>query len=261
MLEAVLIGLVQGIFEWLPVSSEGLVTAVYVLIYDAEFIDGVSYAIWVHVGTAPAAVVALRSEMSKMIREIIVFPPVLSTVLIFLVCATVVSAGIGFPLLLMVSEISDHIGSGAMGVIGAAMVITGLIQMRNRTTGVRKTDEASLLDGFFAGIAQGFSVVPGLSRSGLTLAVLLGRRYDREDALVLSFLMSVPASIGAGLYSVMTDSTRVTLEMVLAAGIAFLSGLAAIKLILRLAMKINLAGFVTLVGVGMIFSFALGFLR
>ena len=230
-------------------------------IYDADFIDGVSYAMWVHVGTAPAVIVALRSDISKILREITVLPPVLSTVFIFLVCATVVSGGIGFPLLLMVSEISDLIGSGAMGVIGVAMVITGLAQMRNRTIGVRRTDDASLSDGFFAGIAQGFSVVPGLSRSGLTLAVLLGQRYDREDALVLSFLMSVPASIGAGLYSVMTDSTRLTLEMILAAGIAFLSGLATIKLILRLATKINLAGFVILVGMAMIFSFALGFLR
>ena len=114
MLEAVLIGLVQGIFEWLPVSSEGLVTAVYVLIYDADFIDGVSYAMWVHVGTAPAVIVALRSDISKILREITVLPPVLSTVFIFLVCATVVSGGIGFPLLLMVSEISDLIGSVAM---------------------------------------------------------------------------------------------------------------------------------------------------
>ena len=56
-------------------------------------------------------------------------------------------------------------------------------------------------DALVAGVAQGFAVLPGLSRSGLTVAALLSRRIERKEALVLSFLMSVPVSLGAALYA------------------------------------------------------------
>jgi len=58
-----------------------------------------------------------------------------------------------------------------------------------------------LLDAALTGIAQGLSTLPGLSRSGLTVSALLARQVDRREALVLSFLLSIPASLGAGLYS------------------------------------------------------------
>jgi undecaprenyl pyrophosphate phosphatase UppP len=84
------------------------------------------------------------------------------------------------------------------------------------------------------------------------VAVLLGRRIDRQDALTLSFLMSVPASLGAALYTAVDSSVELTTETVAAALVAFLAGLVTIKLLLKLAARVNFAGFVFAVGVTMV---------
>ena len=68
------LGLVQGIFEWLPVSSEGLVAAAYTLLYDADLDEAVGFALWLHLGTAPAALVALRREVIELARGLLARP-------------------------------------------------------------------------------------------------------------------------------------------------------------------------------------------
>jgi undecaprenyl-diphosphatase len=249
---AVILGFVQGIFEWLPLSSEGLVAAVHTLLYDSDLGEGIDFALWLHVGTAPAALVALRSEVLGLTREVFARPPRLSPVFRYLVYSTAVSAVIGFPLLLMLSDLSLAVGGGSMAVIAAAMLVTGAVQLRRRSEGVRQMDGVLAVDGVLAGVAQGLSVVPGLSRSGLTVAVLLGRRLDRRDALTLSFLMSVPASLGAALYAAVDSSFELTAETLVAAVVAFAVGLVMIKLLLRLAARVNFAGFVFAVGLTML---------
>ncbi|HIM16634.1 MAG TPA: UDP-diphosphatase, partial [Dehalococcoidia bacterium] len=62
MWEAVLLGFVQGVTEWLPVSSEGVITAVHALAFDNEVADSVAFALWLHLGTVFSALVALRRE-------------------------------------------------------------------------------------------------------------------------------------------------------------------------------------------------------
>ena len=132
------------------------------------------------------------------------------------------------------------------------MLVTGAVQLRRRSEGVRQMDGVGAVDGVLAGVAQGLSVMPGLSRSGLTVAVLLGRRLDRRDALTLSFLMSVPASLGAALYAAVDSSFELTAETLVAAVVAFAAGLVMINLLLRLAARVNFAGFVFAVGLTML---------
>ncbi len=250
--DAVILGLVQGIFEWLPVSSEGLVAAVHTLLYDTELDEGIGFALWLHLGTAPAALVALRKEAFGLVGEVFARPIGFSPVFRYLFVTTAISAVIGFPLLLTLSELSSVVGGSAMGLIGLAMLVTGAVQLRRPSDGTRRKDEANALDGVLTGVAQGLSVVPGLSRSGLTVATLLTRRLDRQDALTLSFLMSVPASLGAALYAAVDSSVEITTETILATAVAFVAGLVTIKLLLRVAAKVNFAAFVLAVGVIMI---------
>ena len=245
---AVVLGLVQGVFEWLPVSSEGLVAAAYTLLYDAELDEAVGFALWLHLGTAPAALVALRREVVDLARGLLARPSTPSPALVFLAVATVVSAAVAFPLLLTLSELSSAIGGGAMLIVGAAMLVTGAAQLRRPAGGARTGDDARAIDSVLAGVAQGVAVIPGLSRSGLTVAVLLARRIEARQAMSLSFLMSVPASVGAALYVAVSSGVEIDAEAVLAAFVAFAAGLVTIRLLLGLAARINFAGFALAVG-------------
>ncbi len=245
---AVVLGLLQGIFEWLPVSSEGLVAVAYTFLYDADLDEAVGFALWLHLGTAPAALVALRGEATELARGLVARPFRPSPFLVFLVAATVVSAAVAFPLLLTLPELSSALGGGAMLLVGAAMLVTGAVQLRRPSDGARTNADASAVDGLFAGVAQGVAVVPGLSRSGLTVAVLLARRLDGREALTLSFLMSVPASLGAALYVAVSSEVEIGAEAAVAAVVAFGVGLVTIRLLLGLAGRINFAGFAFAVG-------------
>ncbi len=247
-----LLGLLQGIAEWLPVSSEGLVAAAYSLAYGRDLGEGIEYALWLHAGTAPAALVALRREAADAVRNIVASPLQLNPATTLLLWSTLISGIIGLPLLLVITQDSEVSGEAVMAVIGAAMLATGAVQAVQPRGGERRADQASKMDGILAGLAQGVSVVPGLSRSGLTVAMLLGRGFQGNDALTLSFLMSVPVGLGAAVYAGISGSVEVSAESFAALAAAFVAGLVSIRLLLRLAVRLNYAYFLFAVGAVML---------
>ena len=252
MLESVLLGTIQGVTEWLPVSSEGVVAAVYSALYDRPVSDAVAFALWLHAGTALSAAAAFRAEIAGLFSELFSLPKRPSKLFLYLIIATAVSAVVGFPLLLTLEELSSYIGFSAMALVGSLMLITGGLQLLRPAGGVRGTGDASGSDAVLAGIAQGVAVLPGLSRSGLTVAALLARRVDGRAALTLSFLMSIPASIGAAAYVAASDGIHIDAEAMVAALVAFLVGLLTIRALVRVAARANLGPFVIAVGVLMI---------
>ncbi|MCH7607048.1 MAG: undecaprenyl-diphosphate phosphatase [Chloroflexi bacterium] len=252
MIESALLGLLQGLTEWLPVSSQGVVTAASAFLFDYDASDAVAVALWLHVGTSLAAVVAFRREVAGIARELLRDPMHPSPLLAFLAVGTVVSAVVGLPLLLLLDDLSGAFGAGAMALVGALMVATGAVQVRRPISGTRDRTGLSLLDAVLTGLAQGLAALPGLSRSGLTVAVLLGRRVERSEALVLSFLLGIPAGLAAALFAGLDSGVLRTAEGLAGAAVAFVVGLASIKVLLALARRVNLAFFVALVGVAVI---------
>ena len=248
MIESALLGLLQGLTEWLPISSQGVVTAASVFLFDRDAADAVALALWLHVGTSLAAVLAFRREVAGIAREILRDPMHPSPLLAFLAVGTVVSAVIGLPLLLLLDDLSGAAGAGAMGVVGVLMVVTGAVQVRRPVTGTRDRTGLSLLDAVLTGAAQGLAALPGFSRSGLTVAVLLGRRVDRSEALVLSFLLGIPAGPAAALLAGLDSGVLWTAEGALGAAVAFVVGLATIKVLLAAARRVNFGIFVVVVG-------------
>ena len=247
-----MIGAVQGITEWLPVSSEGAVAAAYSLLRDTSLSEAVAYALWLHLGTAFSALVAFRGHVLGLIKEVTATPLSPSPLLRFLVAATLISAVIAVPLLLLLDELSELMGASAMAIVGVLLLFTGAVQLRGRSNGVRGLTDVSLKDALLSGIFQGVAVLPGLSRSGLTVAVLLARRLDRRESLTLSYLMSIPAGLGAALFAYSRDDALIGMEGIVASVVAFLVGLLSIRVLLRLAERVNLAPFVLGVGVLMI---------
>ena len=253
MLESILLGLIQGITEWLPVSSEGLVTASATFLLDKSLEDAIGISLWLHLGTALAALLSFKVEILKLTKGFIGNPSCLKGEIGFLFLGTAVSALIGLPLLLFAGEIfqSDPTKNGTQiftALIGIFMIVTGVILLRSKRTGKRKRNDSGMIDAMLTGTAQGFSVLPGLSRSGLTVSVLLARGMDRRDALTLSFLLSIPAAIGASLYTVFSNGIILSPEHFVAVGVSFITGLVTIRILLKLADRINFGIFVISVG-------------
>lgn len=124
-----------------------------------------------------------------------------------------------------------------MAVVGVFLIITGVVQKyAPRSSGTRTA--VGIKDAFLLGVVQAFSVFPGLSRSGLTVSVLLFRRYDVKYAMRISFLMSIPvvlaAEVGLGLMNGVSFDLPV-LSGIAAAG---LFGILTIGALLRIAARI-----------------------
>ena len=250
--EAVVLGLLQGIFEWFPVSSQGVTVTVHSLVFDGEIAEGFGYSLWLHVGTVPSVLVVFRKETAQIVSEVLARPTRPSPLARFLLFSTVVSGVVGLPLVLLLADLSEDAGPAAMVVVGVALLLTGAIQIARPRQGARDRDDTDARDALQAGVSQGLAVIPGLSRSGATVAALLWRGVDRREALVLSFLMSVPASIGAAAYVALDGDFAVTIDALVGAAVAFAAGLVSIKLLLAAAARVNMAAFVMIAGTAIV---------
>jgi undecaprenyl-diphosphatase len=252
LIESLVLGIVQGITEWLPVSSQGTVTAVGSFLFDLTLADAVAFALWLHLGTAVSALVAFRAEILDLARDGLSDPLHPSPLLRFAVLGTAASMLVGVPVILALDDLSASIGAGAMLLVGTAMLGTAIILRTRPDGGTRTRVDLSPLDAMAFGIVQGFAAVPGLSRSGLTVSLLLGRRFDRAEALAVSFLMSIPASLGAALFAGLDGNGIGLSEGLIGAAVSAGVGLASIKALLAVAHKVNFAAFVAVVGLAVI---------
>ena len=248
--EAILLGGLQGVAEWLPVSSEGLVAAVYTLIVGRSLSEAVEVSLWLHLGTAVSALAAFRWEVSKVTRDVLRSPRSWGQKSRFLFVATVVSAPIGLVMLLGIEGFSARAGGLAMSAVGVLMLLTAALIFVGRMAAWHRRGSVNQVDAVLTGVAQGFAALPGLSRSGLTIAALLGRGIDRSDAITLSFLLSIPASIGAGIYAGVRSGAHTSPESVVALVTAAVVGYVSIRALLKIAQRVDIGWFVA--GAGLV---------
>ncbi|MCH8244512.1 undecaprenyl-diphosphate phosphatase [Patescibacteria group bacterium] len=241
MQEGIILGIIQGITEWLPVSSEGILVLVQTNFLDMELAEAVRFALFLHLGTFFAALLYLRKDVVN------VFKQERRNVLVFLLVATIISGVLGYVLLLALENIQDFVGKGINALIGALLIATALLQLKRKTGGYKSDKDVSFFDGILLGIVQGLAALPGLSRSGLTVGILLLRKFDDMHALRLSFLMSLPVVLGANIVLRIEDFA-ISQEMLVAAAFSFAFGLLTIHLLLSLAKKINFGYFVFIFG-------------
>lgn len=202
-LEAFLLGVIQGIFEWLPVSSEGNVAiAMTALAGDPAL--AVQFALFLHLGTALAATTYYRADIYDLIRALRNWRPgtadQVHRELTFLVLATLVAAAVALAAYVLLLEAVTAIAGGAfIGLVGILLVFMGFFEWISARAGTIAHRPPGLLDAVLVGIGQGLAVLPGVSRSGTTVGILLLRAYDGPIAFRLSFLLAIPASIGGGI--------------------------------------------------------------
>ncbi len=231
---ALILGVLQGLTEFLPVSSSGHLALAQLL---AERLGGgfqqpgVVFDSLLHVGTACAVIYAERKEILRWLQSGWRF-------LALLVAGTLATGVFAFPL--------RHFATDAFAnplVIGVCLMVTGLLVLSTRWLGRGSMAERDM--GFpqalFIGLLQGLAIFPGLSRSGTTIAAGLGVGLERRWAARFSFLLSVPAILGATAVELM--SHREVLDSgslgfwgpaILGAAVAALTGYVALRLVIRM---------------------------
>lgn len=203
-LVATILGLIQGVLEWLPVSSEGSVAlALTAMDVSDSAVEDTQFALLLHLGTAIAATTYYREDLRSVLADVPTWRPAgafeRDAELSFLGVATLSSFATGGVAYLALDSLVSSLSGGAfVALIGALLVVTGLFQRaaQDRTLGTR--GQADLLDALLVGGLQGLAILPGISRSGTTVSALLLRGHPGESSLRLSFLLSIPAALAAG---------------------------------------------------------------
>lgn len=237
--QGMVLGILQGALEWLPVSSEGqsMLAMIHWLGLSAE--DALSISLFLHLGTMTAVLIRFRQEFLKMLRQL--NSNMTKTVLISSLCTGIT----GVPLLLLFKD-SFTGGREATLLIGALLIATGLL-LRFKGSGSRLAEDMSLPDMIILGLAQGFSILPGISRSGTTLTVLLMRGLKQDDALAVSLIISVPAVLGA----IVLDHTLVAIPWTVASAMLISSlviGYLTMDILIRFAKRVDFSGFCLVLG-------------
>jgi undecaprenyl-diphosphatase len=255
MIENIILGIVQGIAEWLPVSSEGVITLIKVNFFNGSNIQNiVKIALFLHLGTFLAALVYLRKEVWVLLKSIFSYKDSkdeTKKTLWFLIVSTIISGGLGFGLYSIIGSFektADLSGQVITFAIGLLLLITAWLQIKKNKKSGKHLSKISFKDGLVTGIAQGLAVLPGLSRSGLTVSTLLLRGFDDEDSLRLSFLMSLPMVL-AGNLILNLEYFKFTLDSFTGFLFSFIFGILTIHILLKIAKKINMGYFVLFFGI------------
>tara|TARA_Y100000590_G_scaffold163245_1_gene187160 strand:+ start:738 stop:1547 length:810 start_codon:yes stop_codon:yes gene_type:complete len=251
ILASILVGIIQGITEWLPISSEGIITILYLMIFQEKTIENaLGFAIWVHGGTAISVTVYFRNELSSLFKEFIKDPLHPSPLTAFLITSTLTSIIVVSAVIFILKDISESISSIAMLIIGLLMLFTGIMQTNRfrRSLGIRNANTINTKDAILSGIGQGFAILPGISRSATTVSIFIFRGFEKKEALRLSFLMSVPASWGAAVLGLFSLESGLSISAILALIVSAIVGFFAIKLILHIAEIINFSIIVFSIG-------------
>jgi undecaprenyl-diphosphatase len=269
-LEAIILGIIQGLTEFLPVSSSGHLVLLQQLLglKEAELF----FDVCVHLGTLVAVMIVFRQDIKNIImalwrlfalagqkdriRSTIQSDSELKLALLIVIGSIPTALlGLGF------SSIADRLFASIL-IVGLMLIVTGLLLWLTRWTTKRAqppvVDRLSPKNAFLIGIVQGLAIIPGISRSGSTISIGLLLGIKRETAARYSFLLSIPAIVGAGLLSLKDglSGTDLTLLIPLVGAVtAAIVGYAALRILLQMVKKGHLymfAPYCWLVGIAAI---------
>ena len=236
--EAIIIGIVQGITEFLPVSSSGHILLLQVLFGIEENL--LSFSIMVHIATLIPVLFIYYSRIKSLVKN----PFQKMTLLIILgTLPTVIAA-------LLFSDFIDTLFTGTFLWIGFLITAVLLIISDHYKNGKKDMDQITKKDAFFIGLAQAMAIMPGVSRSGSTLFGGIVRGIDKKSALNFSFLLSIPAIVGGTTLEIMQvarGQTELgfffTPPVLVGFFVAMISGYFAIKFMLKIVASSKLRYF------------------
>jgi undecaprenyl-diphosphatase len=231
LIEVLILAVIQGLTEWLPVSSSGhLVITQTILGLNLPLI----FDVMLHVGTLFVVLIVFRKDIVNIIKAVVKrdFETDEGKLVLFIVVGSVPIAIIGF----LFHDVIESLFSNLLAV-GVALIITGsVLFFSEKRKGNRKM---GIIDSLLVGLAQGAAIIPGISRSGLTVATGLLRKIDKATAFRYSFLLSVPAVIGATAMQsrdIILGNMDIA-PLFLGATISMIVGYASLKLLQKIVMN------------------------
>ncbi len=249
-IEAVVLGVVQGLTEFLPVSSSGhlvLFQQMFGLVEPELLFD-----ICLHVGTLVAVLIVFYKDLAALIRTLFKLPALVRSsgglrtlfsnhpefrLMAMIVIGSIPTAVLG----LLFAKITEQL-FGTIWLVGLALLLTGtfLWFTQGRATKGRPIAGMRLKEALIIGLVQGLAIVPGISRSGATISAALYLGIDRELAGRFSFLLSVPAILGALVLGLDAESfeTSMPVGLILVGSLcAALVGYLALRLLMGIVKK------------------------
>jgi undecaprenyl-diphosphatase len=257
LLQLIVLALVQGITEFLPVSSSAHLILIPELTGWTD--QGTAVDVATHLGALLAVIIYFRRDAAQMLQEAL-GPGGERTrenegLLLKVIVATV-------PVVLAGLMLRDLVaGDLRSGVVIAWMTIAFgiLLYLADRTQGTRSLGEMNLRDAALIGFAQAMALVPGVSRAGVTMTAARFMGYSRAEAARFSLLLSIPAILAASAlvgYELQSNGERLLQrDAWIAAGFAFLAALAAISLMMKCLRRASFTPFVVyrlLLGLGLL---------
>lgn len=262
--QALVLGVLQGVTEFLPISSSGH------LALAQNLMPGLSgplllFDVVVHLGTLLAIAVLLRERIVRLLRAALSFVPGLGAAdvsdvdrrwVLLILAGSVPTALIGLGL----RDTTEALLERPAGV-GVALLVTAALLLISERLGRRSrgAEDLGWVDALVCGVAQGLAVIPGISRSGATVAAALWRDVDGSTAVEFSLLLSMPAVAGAALLVAIESGGSGVGEnlgpLLVGFAAALLTGIAAVKALQWVVVRRRLAPFAAycaIVGVGAI---------
>ena len=198
-LQALILGILQGLTEYLPVSSSGHL-AIGAALFGVDGEENLAFTILVHVATVLSTLVVLWREVAWLFKEMFRWKMNDETRYILNIIVSMIPVGIVG--VFFKDKVEEVFGSGLL-IVGIMLLVTASLLTFSYYARPRQKEKISLRDAFIIGIAQACAVMPGLSRSGSTIAtgLLLGNK--KEKLAQFSFLMVIPPILGEALLDVM----------------------------------------------------------
>ena len=268
LLEYIILAILQGLVEWLPISSSGQVVIFSINILGISPENAFTLSIWLHLGTTLAVLVKMRKEYYNIVKTIIFkkdrYEEKDVKLRNWLIYATFGTAVTALPLyfilrFFLLDAFSASSGDILTLIISGLLIITGLVLFfLKRSFGNKSIEGQSFKqirkDSSISGLIQGIAILPGISRSGFTVSTILFEKYNQDQSLNLSFLMSAPVVIASIGVDVLFGGGSVfgTLDIItilVTTGISFVIGYLTMGGLLKVARKINFSYFCIFYGI------------
>lgn len=244
-IEAVILGIVQGLTEFLPVSSSGhLILAREIL--GVPYSGNVTFEVLVHAATVLSTVTVFAGEIWKLVTGVFKFKwndetKYVSKILLSMIPVFIV--GVFFK-----DTVESLFGNGIV-LVGCMLLVTASLLLLTQFVKFKERHDITFGNAFLIGCAQAVAVLPGLSRSGSTIATGLLTGVKREDVAQFSFLMVIIPILGEAFLDLVGGDFSIAqcgipaVSLILGFFAAYLSGLAACKFMIKVVKKANLAWF------------------
>jgi undecaprenyl-diphosphatase len=213
LLYSVIIGIIQGISYWIPISSKTQIIVSSTYLMKLTFQQAYTFGLFMEIGTIFAAVIYFRKELVGMLRVLLGSKNEASrSLLVYVVFVTLATGIVGAPLYIIADSVTGIAIGIPMLLIGIVLIAdAGIIRYsrkkREKGMNLRKLGSLTFKDYVLIGVSQGIAALPGVSRSGITTSAMLLMNVEPDEAFRLSFLAGIFASIGAfGLSLVATKS-------------------------------------------------------